>query len=107
MRVVAVSDTYRDEISDGYFIRDRIYYGQHYIPGWHTYPGMAHLPGNFNLGTLTQPNEIAFMHTTHEIPGCTALSVDHAHNSWAYSRNCATIACTLYSGIAQIWCDMG
>ena len=51
--VVAVSDTYWDEISDGYFIRDRIYYGWHRIPGWHTYPGMAHLPGNFNSGTLT------------------------------------------------------
>ena len=58
--VVAVSDTYRDDISDGYPIRDRIYYGCHHILGWHTYPGMAHLPGNFNSGTLTQPNEIAF-----------------------------------------------
>ena len=72
--VVAVSDTYRNEISDGYFIRDRIYYGQHRIPGWHTYSG-----------TLTQPNEIAFMCTTCEIPGCTALSVDHTHNFWVYS----------------------
>ena len=29
--VVAVSDTYQDEISDGYFIRDRIYYGRLFI----------------------------------------------------------------------------
>ena len=94
--VVAVSDTYRDEISDGYFIRDRIYYSRHHIPGWHPYPGMAHLPGNFNSRTLTQPNEAAFMHTTREFPVCTALSVDHTCNSWAYSRNRATIACTLY-----------
>ena len=58
---------------------------------------MAHLPGNFNnSGTLTQPNEIAFMRTTHKIPGRTALSVDRARNSWAYSRNRATIACNLY-----------
>ena len=89
---VAVSDTYQDEISNGYFIRDRIYYGQRHIPGWHTYPGMVHLPGNFISGTLTQPNEIAFMRTTRNIPGHTALSVDHTHNSWAYStlgRSCA------------------
>ena len=92
--VVAVSDTYRDEISDGYFIRDRIYYGRHHIPGWHTYPDDG--TPNFNSGTLTQPNEIAFMCTTRKIPGHTALSVDHSHNSWAYSRNRATIACTLY-----------
>ena len=84
--VVAVSDTYRDEISDGYPIRDRIYYSWHRILGWHTYPGMAHLPGNFNLGTLAQPNEIAFMCTTCGIPGRTAHSVDHMQNSWLYSR---------------------
>ena len=59
-----VSDTYRVEISDRYPIRDRIYYGRHRILGWHTYPGMEHLPGNFN-----SPNEIAFTHTTHNIPG--------------------------------------
>ena len=74
---VAVSDTYRDEISDGYLIRDRIYYGWHHILGCHTYPRMAHLPGNFNLRTLTQPNEIAFTRTTCGIPGHTAHSVDH------------------------------
>ena len=34
---VAVSDTYRDEISHGYPIRDRIYYGWHHILGWHIY----------------------------------------------------------------------
>ena len=66
---------------------------------------MAHLPGHFNSRTLTQPNEIAFMHTTHGIPGHTAHSVDHTRNSWAYCHNHATITCTLYSEIAQIWCD--
>ena len=48
---------------------------------------MAHLPGNFNLRILTQPNEIAFTHTTHEIPERTAHLVHHAQNSWAYSHN--------------------
>ena len=47
--VVAVAGTYRDDISNGYSIRDRIYSGQHQMP---------HLPGNFNLGTLIQPNEV-------------------------------------------------
>ena len=83
--VVAVSDTYRVEISDGYPIWDRIYYGWHHILGWHTYPGMEHLLGNFNLAALTRPNEIAFTHTTCEIPGHTAHSVDHTWNSWVYS----------------------
>ena len=45
------------------------------------YPRMAHLPGNFNSRTLTRPNEIAFTHKTHVIPGHTAHSVDHAQNS--------------------------
>ena len=31
--VVAVSDTYRDDISDGYSIRDMIYSGQYHILG--------------------------------------------------------------------------
>ena len=47
---------------------------------------MPHLPGNFNSRTLTQPNEIDFTCTTHGIPGCTAHSVDHVQNSWAYSQ---------------------
>ena len=34
--IVAVSDTYWDDISDGYSIRDRIYSGQHHILGKHT-----------------------------------------------------------------------
>ena len=34
---LAVSDTYRDEISDGYLIQDTLYYGWHHILGWHTY----------------------------------------------------------------------
>ena len=76
---VAVSDTYRDEISDRYPIRDRIYYGWHHILGWHTYQV-----------TLTQPNEIVFTHTTHKIPWCTAHSVDHTWNSWAYSTQLIT-----------------
>ena len=84
--VVAVSDTYRDEISDGYPIRDRIYYGWHHILGWHTYPGMVHLPGNFNVGTLTQSNEIASTCTTRGIPGPTVHSLDHVRNSWAYCQ---------------------
>ena len=143
--VVAVSDTYRDEISDGYPIWDRIYYGWHHILGWHTYPGMAHLPGNFNSGALTWPNEISFTHTNCKIPGHTAHSVDHTWNSWvystvdhmwnswvnstvdhtwnswAYSTQLITrkipghtaimqpshSLCTLYSEIAQIWCDYG
>ena len=84
--VVAVLDTYRDEISYGYPIRDRIYYGWHHIRGWHIYPGMAHLPGNFNSRTLTRPNEIAFTRTTHRIPGHTAHSVDHVRNSWVYCQ---------------------
>ena len=83
--VVTVSDTYRDEISDGYPIWDRIYYGWHRIIGWHTYPGMEHLTGNFNSATLTRSNEIAFTHTTRKIPGHTAHSIDHKWNSWAYS----------------------
>ena len=119
--VVAVSDTYQDEISDGYPIWDRIYYGWHHILGWHTYPGMEHLPGNFNSATLTRPNEIAFTRTTCEIPGHTAHSVDHTWNSWAYSTQlitykipgCTAIMqpshalCTLYSESARIWCDYG
>ena len=94
---------------------------------------MAHLPGNFNLGTLTRPNEIAFTCTTHEIPGCTADSVDHTWNSWVYSTvdhtwnssaystqlitckipGCTAIMqpshalCTLYLESAWIWCDYG
>ena len=68
--------------------------------------GMAHLPGNCNSGTLTQPNEIALMRTTCEIPGHTALSVDHVCNSWAYSHNRATIACTLYF-VLRHCLDMG
>ena len=46
---------------------------------------MPHLPGNFNSGTLTQPNEVYFTCTTRGIPGHTTHSVDHAQNSWAYS----------------------
>ena len=38
---------------------------------------MPHLPGNSNLGTLTQPNEIDFMRTTDDIPGHTIHSVDY------------------------------
>ena len=77
------------------------------LSGIDTYPGMEHLPGNFNLATLTWPNEIAFTCTNHEIPGHTAHSVDHMWNSlvystvdhmwnsWAYSNH-AAITCTLY-----------
>ena len=81
---VAVLDTYRDEISDGYPIWDRIYYGRHHILGWHTYQV------TFNSGTVTRPNEIVFMHTTHKITGRTAHSVDHTWNSWAYSTQLIT-----------------
>ena len=116
--VAAVSDTYRVVISDGYPIQDSIYYSQHCILGWHTYPGMEHLPGNFNSATLTRPNEIAFTRITREIPGHTAHSFDHMWNSWAYSTvahtwnswaysNHAAITCTLYSEGAWIWCDYG
>ena len=58
---------------------------------------MAHLPGNFNLGTLTQQNELISCAQTHGIPGCTMIThkipgrtiMPPSHDSW-----------TLYSDIA-------
>ena len=69
-----------------------MYSGQHCILGWYTYPGMAHLPGNFNSRTLTWPMKLlssvqpakflGVHHTqsiTREIPGCTATIMQPSH----------------------------
>ena len=101
---VAVSDTYRDDISDRYSIWDRIY-SSHSISWDSTPPLGCH---TYQV-TLTQLNEIDFTCTTHRIPGCTAHSVDHMQNSWAYSQqSCNHYMTELYFVLKNswIWCDL-
>ena len=48
---------------------------------------MAHLPHNFNLGTLTWPNEIDFMRITAKFLGIQCTLAGHPWNSWDTTCN--------------------